>query len=385
MFMYSMVPILWYSLVMGAFCLPVEEDLWKSYDLVHKGLSKLLLSLFAFNRVNSGKPLREKLMHDFELPSPLSGGKVTIVGLGHVGMACAISILSQNIASELVLVDRNPDKLRGETLDLQHGLAFVRNAQVYGDTQYSATAGSKLCIVTAGVPQGPGDSRTSLAPKNLEIFKEIIPRLVKYSPETILLIVTNPVDTLAYAAWKLSGFPANRVIGSGTNLDSSRFRFLLSQRLKVVPSICHGWIIGEHGDSSIPIWSDASLAGVRLRDVDSRVGTKKDVENWSQLHQEVVGSAQEIIKLKGYTSWGIGLSVAALTRAILENSQSSYAVSTLVQGIHDISEDVFLSVPCILGDTGVSRIILQTLNSAELADLHNCAKSLYEIQKSLHF
>ncbi|KAF4529755.1 hypothetical protein B566_EDAN018035, partial [Ephemera danica] len=168
---------------------------------------------------------------------------------------------------------------------------------------YSITAGSRICIVTAGARQREGESRLNLVQRNTDIFKGIIPQLVKYSPETILLIVSNPVDVLTYVAWKLSGLPKNRVIGSGTNLDSSRFRFLMSQRLSVAPSSCHGWIIGEHGDTS-----GKSIDHLNNLLVILQISTVKLLLD---------SSAYEVIKLKGYTSWAIGLSVATLVQTIL--------------------------------------------------------------------
>lgn len=143
-------------------------------------------------------------------------------------------------------------------------------------------------------------------------------------------MVSNPVDIMTYVAWKLSGLPKNRVIGSGTNLDSSRFRFLMSQRLGVAPTSCHGWIIGEHGDSSVPVWSGVNIAGVRLRELNPTIGTGEDPEKWNELHKQVVDSAYEVIRLKGYTSWAIGLSTASLASAILRNTSSVAAVSTSV-------------------------------------------------------
>lgn len=192
------------------------------------------------------------------------------------------------------------------------------------------TAGSRLCIITAGARQRPGESRLDLVQRNTDIFKGIIPKLIEYSPNTILLVVSNPVDILTYVAWKLSGLPKNRVLGSGTNLDSSRFRFLMSQRLNIAPTSCHGWIIGEHGDSSVPLWSGVNVAGVRLRELNPLVGTAQDPEKWCDLHTEVVNSAYEVIKLKGYTSWAIGLSVASLVSSIFSNTNNVHAVSTLV-------------------------------------------------------
>jgi L-lactate dehydrogenase len=223
------------------------------------------------------------------------------------------------------------DKLLGEMLDLQHGSLFLKNPKIYASTDYAASAGSRLCIVTAGVRQREGETRLDLVQRNTDVLKNIIPNLVKYSPNTILLIVSNPVDILTYVAWKLSGLPKNRVIGSGTNLDSSRFRFLMSQKLGVAPSSCHGWVIGEHGDSSVAVWSGLNIAGVRLRELNPVIGTPNDPENWEDLHKVVIHSAYEIIKLKGYTNWAIGLSVASLAHSILKNSFNVHAISVHVK------------------------------------------------------
>ncbi|TQD68944.1 hypothetical protein C1H46_045523 [Malus baccata] len=167
-------------------------------------------------------------------PSPTKRHtKICVVGAGNVGMAIAQTILTQDVADELVIVDVNPNKLRGEMLDLQHAAAFLPRTKIMASVDYAVTVGSDLCIVTAGARQNPGESRLNLLQRNVSLFRNIIPPLVKYSPDTILLIVSNPVDVLTYVAWKLSGLPSNRVIGSGTNLDSSRFRFLIADHLDV--------------------------------------------------------------------------------------------------------------------------------------------------------
>lgn len=316
-------------------------------------------------------------------PVPTSSHKVTVVGVGNVGMACTISLLAKNISSDLALVDMVEDKLKGEMLDLQHGSAFLRNAKINASTDYSITANSSVCIVTAGARQKEGETRLDLVQRNTDIFKKIIPELVKYSPNTILLIVSNPVDILTYVAWKLSGLPKNQVIGSGTNLDSARFRFLLSEKLKVAPTSCHGWMIGEHGDTCVPVWSGVNIAGVRLRDLDETVGTEDDKENWNEIYKKVIGSAYEVIKLKGYTSWAIGLSAAQIVSSILRNSQQVHAVATLVTGIHGIKDDVFLSLPCSLGENGVNTIIQQSLTEEETYLLQKSAQTIYEVQKDL--
>ncbi|XP_001600217.1 L-lactate dehydrogenase [Nasonia vitripennis] len=329
--------------------------------------------------------VKEGLLTAVTEPATTGRNKVTVVGVGQVGMACAFSILTNHVSSDLVLIDVMADKLKGEMMDLQHGSAFLKNAKINASTDYAASANSSICIVTAGARQREGETRLDLVQRNTDIFKGIIPQLVKYSPNTILIIVSNPVDILTYVAWKLSGLPKNRVIGSGTNLDSARFRFLLSQRLSVAPTSCHGWVIGEHGDTSVPVWSGVNVAGVRLRDVNEDVGTDADKEGWNELHKQVVQSAYEVIKLKGYTSWAIGLSVSHLASAILRNSNQVHAVSTMVAGQHGIKKEVFLSLPCTLGAEGIAYIVKQKLTEKELELLNKSADTMDEVQQGLKF
>ncbi|KAL1130989.1 hypothetical protein AAG570_012230 [Ranatra chinensis] len=311
------------------------------------------------------------------------GSKITIVGIGQVGMACAFSCLTQGVTREIALVDAVENKLRGELLDLQHGSLFMKGPSIQASTDYKVTANSRICVITAGVRQKEGESRLSLVQRNTEILKTIVPQLVKYSPNAILLVVSNPVDVLTYVTWKISGLPKNRVIGSGTSLDSSRFRFLISQRLKVNVKNCHGWIIGEHGDSSVPVWSGVNMAGVRLRELNPKLGTNEDSEDWGELHTKVVNSAYEIIKLKGYTSWAVGLAVANICQSLLGNTHSIQTVSTLVKGQYGIEENVFLSLPCVLGENGITNIVKLTLSEDEQKKMHDSVKNVFAIQKDI--
>ncbi|VDK67478.1 unnamed protein product [Litomosoides sigmodontis] len=307
--------------------------------------------------------------------------KVTVVGVGQVGMACAVSIMQKNIVSELCLVDVVADKLKGEMMDLQHGVPFMNPCVIRSSVDYDITKGSKLCIVTAGVRQREGESRLSLVQRNVEIFKGIIPKLVANSPDTMLLIVSNPVDVLTYVAWKISGLPQHRVFGSGTNLDSARFRFLLSEKLGIAATSCHGWIIGEHGDSSVPVWSGVNVAGVALHDVKPDIGKSADSDKWQdEIHKGVVSAAYEIIKLKGYTSWAIGMSTAAIASVALRNTRSVCALSINVKGLHGIDQDVYLSLPVVLGENGVTHIVKQNLNETEMQQFKQSAAQLYEVQ-----
>uniref|UniRef100_A0A2K6GA71 L-lactate dehydrogenase B chain n=1 Tax=Propithecus coquereli TaxID=379532 RepID=A0A2K6GA71_PROCO len=249
--------------------------------------------------------LKEKLIAPVaEEEAAVPNNKITVVGVGQVGMACAISILGKSLADELALVDVLEDKLKGEMMDLQHGSLFLQTSKIVADKDYSVTANSKIVVVTAGVRQQEGESRLNLVQRNVNVFKFIIPQIVKYSPDCIIIVVSNPVDILTYVTWKLSGLPKHRVIGSGCNLDSARF---------------------------LAVWSGVNVAGVSLQELNPEMGTDNDSENWKEVHKMVVESAYEVIKLKGYTNWAIGLSVADLIESMLKNLSRIHPVSTMVK------------------------------------------------------
>ncbi|XP_043083840.1 L-lactate dehydrogenase B-B chain isoform X2 [Puntigrus tetrazona] len=294
--------------------------------------------------------------------------KVTVVGVGQVGMACAVSVLLRELADELALVDVVEDKLKGEMMDLQHGSLFLKTPKI---------------VSGKGVRQQEGESRLNLVQRNVNIFKHIIPQIVRYSPNCILIVVSNPVDVLTYVTWKLSGLPKHRVIGSGTNLDSARFRYLMAERLGIHPSSFNGWILGEHGDSSVPVWSGANVAGVSLQKLNPDIGKDTDRENWKETHKKVVDSAYEVIRLKGYTNWAIGLSVADLTESIMKNLNRVHPVSTMVKGMYGIGDEVYLSLPCVLNSAGVGSVVNMSLTGDEVSQLKKSADMLWHIQKDL--
>ncbi|KAF2313072.1 hypothetical protein GH714_009079 [Hevea brasiliensis] len=278
-----------------------------------------------------------KPIHNTAAPSPTKRHtKISVIGTGNVGMAIAQTILTQDLADELALVDAKADKLRGEMLDLQHAAAFLPRTKIQASTDYSVTVGSDLCIVTAGARQIPGESRLNLLQRNVNLFEKIIPPLAKYSPDSILMIVSNPVDVLTYIAWKLSGFPSNRVIGSGTNLDSSRFRFLIADHLDVNAQDVQAYIVGEHGDSSVALWSSISVGGVPILTFLDKQQIAYEKETLENIHKAVVDSAYEVISLKGYTSWAIGYSAANLARSILRDQRKIHPVSVLAKGFYGI-------------------------------------------------
>lgn len=270
-------------------------------------------------------------------------------------------------------------------MDMQHGLQFLKRApHLVASTDYAVTADSDLCIITAGVRQREGESRRALVQRNVAIFKSIVPQLVRHSPNAILLVVSNPVDVLTYVTWKISGLPTHRVFGSGTNLDSGRFRFLLSERFNVSPSSMHAMIIGEHGDASVPVWSTANIAGTPLRNVQAPEGEPKDTAaQFNEIASNVVNAAYEIIRLKGYTSWAIGLSVCELAEAIMHDLRRVVPVSVNAKGFPGITEDVYCSLPAVLDLGGVARVLDIRLSDSERTALLAGVQQLLDLQKSL--
>lgn len=285
--------------------------------------------------------------------------------------------------SELALVDVQKDKVEGEGLDLTHGRAFSPTLRVKASTEYSVSTGSDLVIITAGVRQRPGESRLALVGRNLKIFKGIVPQIVKYSPEACIMVVANPADIMAYITWKLSGFPLSRVFASGTALDTSRFRSLVADRLGVATTSVHGMILGEHGDSSVAVWSQLTVGGVTLKQLNPKMGDEDDEEKWTQVHSAVIKSAGLVIEKKGYTCFAIGLTCASLAKAILRNEHRVVPLSTCVKGMYGIDQEVFLSVPCALARKGIVSTVNVPLAESEADKLRASAATLWDVQKEL--
>ncbi|KAL6004961.1 hypothetical protein ACLOJK_005520 [Asimina triloba] len=326
-----------------------------------------------------------KPIHEASPPSPTKRHtKISVVGAGNVGMAIAQTLLTQDLTDELALVDANPEKLRGEMLDLQHAAAFLPRTRILASVDSAVTAHSDLCIVTAGARQTPGETRLNLLQRNVTLFRNIIPQLARYSPNSTLLIVSNPVDVLSYVAWKLSGFPSNRVIGSGTNLDSSRFRFLIANHLDVNAQDVQADIVGEHGDSSVALWSSISVGGVPILSFLEKQEIAYEKETLEKIHKAVVESAYEVIQLKGYTSWAIGYCVASLARTLLRDQRRIHPVSVLAKGFYGIDGgEVFLSLPAQLGRGGVLGVANVHMSDEEARRLPDSAQAILDVQGQL--
>jgi L-lactate dehydrogenase len=300
--------------------------------------------------------------------------KVGLIGTGFVGSSFAYALMQRGIASELVLVDANAEKAIGEMMDLNHGLSFTTPMRITAGS-YSDLAGANVVVVSAGASQKPGESRLDLLARNAVIFKSIIPQVVQHNPHGIILIATNPVDILTYISLKESHLPSNQVIGSGTILDTSRFRFLLGQYYGVDSRSVHAFIVGEHGDSEIPIWSLANIGGVRLQEFAPLKNKQYNENDMNQLFLSVRDAAYEIIRRKGATYYAIGLGLVSIVEAILGNFRSVLSISTLMTGQYGV-DNICLSLPCVIGTHGVEEVLILPMNKEEEDGFRASAKKL---------
>lgn len=307
--------------------------------------------------------------------------KVSIIGSGFVGSTTAFAIMDAGLVSDIVLVDINREKSEAEAMDLTHGAAFVKTVNITAGL-IDDTVNSDLIIITAGIGPKPGETRLDILNKNIPIFKDIVPKLVHFSPNALFLVVSNPVDILTYITYKFSGLPAHRVIGSGTVLDTSRFKSILSKQFEVDARNIHAYIIGEHGDSEIAAWSTIKIAGMGIEEYCKLDKLEFNEEFKEYITDEVKHAAYEIINRKGYTNYAVALAVRRITEAILGDEQSILTVSGLLDGENNL-HDVYMAMPCIVGRNGIRKIIPIPLSSDESEKLNHSANILKDIiQKS---
>lgn len=300
--------------------------------------------------------------------------KVGVVGCGFVGSATAFALMQSRLYSEMVLVDVNNSKAEGEAIDISDGLPYSAPMSIYaGD--YKDLEDASLIIITAGANQKPGETRLDLIEKNKKIMDSVVTEIKKTAFEGILLIVSNPVDILTYEALKVSGYPENRVIGSGTVLDTARLKDEISQHVIVDSQNVHTMIIGEHGDSEVPVWSITNISGVPLNEFCELRGFYNHEEGMKKLYENVRDSAYKIIEKKGATYYGIAMAVTRIARCIVRDEHAVLPVSTILHGEYGIN-DVCLSIPSILGRNGVEKVLEIKLNDAEEAMLNKSATEL---------
>lgn len=324
----------------------------------------------------------EKIQNIGEMKKQMNSRKVAIIGCGFVGAATAFTLMQSRLFSEMVLLDANYDKADGEAKDIAHGIPFAGQMKIYaGD--YDDIADASIVIVTAGANQKPNETRLDLVHKNVAIYKSIIPEIAKRDFKGILLIVSNPVDILTYAAVKLSGFPEKRVIGSGTVLDTARLKYALSEHLGVDSRSIHSFIIGEHGDSEIAAWSSTNVSGIPLDNFCEMRGHFNHEESMHQIAENVKNSAYEIISKKGATYYGIAMSVKRICECIVRDEKSILPISSVMHGNYGI-DDIALSMPAIVGADGIETHVPISLNEKEKEQLQNSAGTLKEIAKTLN-
>jgi len=313
---------------------------------------------------------------------PMQSRKVVVIGAGAVGATYCYALAQSGLADEIVLTDRNEDLMKGQVLDLAHGQTFFPTVGIRSGN-IDDCADAQLVVVTAGAAQKPGETRLELIKKNAAITGNIAEDIAGTGCKGVMMIVSNPVDVLTYVALKRSGWEKSRVIGSGTVLDSSRFRHLLSKHCGVDVHNVHAYILGEHGDSEFAAWSMTNIAGINIDDYCPVCNKCADWKNQrNSIEQQVRDSAYHIINYKGSTQFAVGLALVRITGAILRSQNSILSVSTFVDSDFGI-KDVCLSVPCVVSDSGVTRIIESPLSPSELAALSNSAKILRKAIDSL--
>lgn len=297
----------------------------------------------------------------------LNGKKCAIIGCGLVGATSAFALMGSGLFSELVLLDVDRKRAEGEAMDLNHGMPFAQPTTIFtGD--YGDISDAALVVIAAGAAQKPGETRLHLAEKNIAIFRDIIGNIARVNTECVLLVVTNPVDVLTYAAWKLSGFPARRVLGSGTVLDTARMKYLLGEHCGVDPRNVHANIVGEHGDTEVPLWSSANVAGLPLEAWSTAGGRRIDEADRNRIFEDARTAAYRIIESKGATYYAVAMAVLRIAEALARGEDAVLTISSLLEGQYGL-RDVCLGLPAIVGHGGIQRLVEVPLSPDEHAKL----------------
>jgi L-lactate dehydrogenase len=307
--------------------------------------------------------------------------KVAIIGAGFVGSTFGYSLLIHGFVSQIVIVDVDRERAEGEVMDLNHGMAFAHPMKIsVGD--YADCADADIVVITVDLGRKIEKSRLELAEGNFRILQQIIPRVLEHNRDCIFLVATNPVDVMTYAVLKLSGFPKNRVIGSGTTLDTARLRYLLGEHLQIDPRNVHAYIIGEHGDSEVPVWSLASVAGVRLKDYCPMCRVQYSLKHFNDLFLKVRNAGYEIIQKKGHTNYAVALGLARVVESIIRDENAVLTVSCLQENYHGVS-DVCVSVPAVLNRSGIKSVVELPLDQKEMEDFRKSATVVKNVADSL--
>ncbi|WP_028783215.1 L-lactate dehydrogenase [Thalassobacillus devorans] len=308
--------------------------------------------------------------------------RVALIGTGFVGSSYAFALLNQGVADELVMIDLNKDKSEGDAMDLNHGLPFSPGSQRIWFGDYEDCKDADLVVITAGANQKPGETRLDLVEKNSKIFKDIVTSVMESGFDGIFVVATNPVDILTYMTWKFSGLPSHRVIGSGTILDTARLRYLLSDYFNVDARNVHAYIMGEHGDSELPVWSHANIGGRSVFDRIHERPADYKVEDLDDIFINVRDAAYHIIQRKGATYYGIAMGLVRLTKAILHNENSVLTVSAYLEGEYG-EDDIYIGVPAIVNRSGIREVLELNLDRVEIDQFKRSADVLRETMDPL--
>ena len=305
-------------------------------------------------------------------------GKIVLVGAGFVGMSMAYSMLNRGGINELVLVDIDQNKIKGEEMDLSHGLPYAPQKMIIKAGDYSECKDAQIVVITAGAAQKPGQTRLELAEVNAKIMKQITTNIMESGFNGVIIVASNPVDLMTYVVWKVSGLPKNKVIGSGTVLDTARLRYLMADYFKISSKNIHAYIMGEHGDSSFVPWKHAYIGCKKV--IDVMKDNHHPMEDLQKIHQGVVNAAYEIIEKKKATYYGIGMALNRLVRAILDDENSILTVSTYLENQYN-QDDIFIGVPAVINKSGVRDIIELDLDSIEQEKLNNSCNLIKKMRK----
>lgn len=306
------------------------------------------------------------------------GNKIVLIGAGDVGVAYAYALVNQGICDHLAIIDIDEKKLEGNVMDLNHGVVWAGSRTRVTKGTYADCEDAAIVVLCAGAAQKPGETRLQLVEKNVKITKNIVDQVMGNGFDGIFLVASNPVDILTYAVWKYSGLPHSQVIGSGTVLDSARFRYMLGELYEVAPTSVHAYIIGEHGDTELPVLSSATVAGVSMR-----MSLQKDPElegRLEKIFEDTRNAAYHIIDAKGSTSYGIGMGLARITRAILKNNDVALPCSAYLQGEYG-QKDIYIGTPAIINRKGVRRVVELEINDHEMERFTHSANTLREVQE----
>ncbi len=303
--------------------------------------------------------------------------RVVVVGTGFVGSSYAFALLNQGVTEELVLIDLNKEKSEGDAMDLNHGLPFAPAPTKIWFGDYRDCKDADIVVLTAGANQKPGETRLDLVDKNVKIFKSIVNEVMKSGFDGIFLVATNPVDILTYATWKFSGLPKERVIGSGTILDTARFRYVLGEYFQVDTRNVHAYIIGEHGDTELPVWSHADIGGRSILEIVEE-NEEYSLDDLERLFINVRDAAYHIIQRKGATYYGIAMGLVRLTKAILQNENSILTVSAYLDGEYG-QNDIYIGVPAVVNRNGIREVLELKLNEEEKEKFAHSVKVLKEV------